>query len=152
VNPLMTRYAERHQIARVMRTALRNRSDVMHECREDVSSLLFAFLTERMHCQMAITNPAPHTAIPLVLIIAACEVVIVSLHDFLVRLTVTAFSIREVRTACHAAGTFRLSRHCVSPFRHEKTSAGIAPIGGRAFKHTFHNTILPCQHWNSREL
>ena len=115
MNPLMTRYAERHQIARVMRTALRNRSDVMHECREDVSSLLFAFLTERMHCQMAITNPAPHTAIPLVLIIAACEVVIVSLHDFLVRLTVTAFSICEIRTACHAAGTFRLSRHHVSP-------------------------------------
>ena len=27
------------------------------------------------------------------------------------------------------------------PLRHEKTSAGIAPIGGRAFKHTFHNTI-----------
>ena len=148
----MAGYAERHQIARVMRAAVGERSDMMDECCANVSPLLFAFLTERMPCQMSVTNPAPYAAIPLMLIVAACEVVIVSLHDFLVRLTVTAFSICEIRTACHAAGTFRLSRHCVSPFRHEKTSAGIAPIGGRAFKHTFHNTILPCQHWNSREL
>ncbi|EJO21975.1 hypothetical protein HMPREF1148_2099 [Selenomonas sp. FOBRC6] len=33
------------------------------------------------------------------------------LHRFFVRLTVATLSIREVRTACHAAGSFRLSRH-----------------------------------------
>ena len=124
----------------------------MHKCREDISALFFAFLAERMPCQVAVTNPAPRAAIPLVLIVTARESFVVPLHRFLVRLTVTAFSVCKIRTACHATGTLRLSRHCVSPFRHEKTSAGIAPIGGRAFKHTFHNTILPCQHWNSREL
>ena len=84
---------------------------MMDERCANVSPLLFAFLTERMPCQMTITNPAPRAAIPLVLIVPTREMVIVSLHNFFVRLTVTAFSIRKVRTACHAAGTFRLSRH-----------------------------------------
>ena len=152
MNPLMTGYAERHQIVFIMCAALRKRLDMMDERRKDISALLFAHLTERMPCQVTVTNPAPYATISGVLIVPTREVLIVSLHNFLVRLTVTAFSICEIRTAFHAAGTFRLSRHCVSPFRHEKTSAGIAPIGGRAFKHTFHDTILPCQHRNSREL
>ena len=115
MNPLMTRHAERHQIALVMCAALRNRSNVMHECRKDVSPPFFALLAERMPCQMTITNPAPRAAIPLVLIVPTREMVIVSLHNFFVCLTVTAFSIRKVRTACHATGAFRFSRHCTSP-------------------------------------
>ena len=111
----MARYAERHQIALLMCAAVGERSDMMDERCKDISALLFAHLTERMPCQVAVTNPAPRAAIPLVLIVASHEVVIVSLHNFLVRLTVTAFSIRKVRTACHAAGSFRLSRHCTSP-------------------------------------
>lgn len=88
---------------------------MMHKRREDVSALLFTHLTERMSRQVSISNPAPYAAIPLVLIVAAREVVVMTLHDFLVRLTVTAFSIRKVRTACHAAGSFRFTGHCVSP-------------------------------------
>ena len=107
----MTRYAERHQIALIMCASLRNRSDMMHECRKDVSPPFFALLAERMPCQMTITNPAPCTAVSLVLIVAAREVVIVPLHDFLMYLTVTAFSICEIRTSCHSAGTFLLFRH-----------------------------------------
>ena len=115
MNPLMTRYAERHQIALLMCAAVREWTYVMHECRENVSAVLFTLLAERMPCQMSVTNPAPHVAIPLVLIIAAREVVIMSLHDFLVLLTVTAFPVCKIRTACHAAGSFRFTGHCVSP-------------------------------------
>ena len=111
----MARCAERHQIARVMRAAVGERSDMMDKRCANVSPPLFTHVTERMPCQISVTNPAPRAAIPFMLIIAACEVVIVSLHNFFVRLTVTALSIRNVRTACHAAGTLRLSRHCVSP-------------------------------------
>ena len=107
----MARYAKRHQIALLMCATARERLDMMHERRENVSPLLFAFLTERMPCQMSVTNPAPRAAIPLVLIVAAREVVVMSLHCFLVRLTVTAFSVRKIRTSCHAAGTFLLFRH-----------------------------------------
>ena len=115
MNPLMTRYAERHQIALVMCSTITERLDVMHKRREDVSALLFALLAERMPRQVSVANPAPYAAIPLVLIVAAREVVVMTLHNFLVDLTVTAFSIRKVRTACHAAGSFRFTGHCVSP-------------------------------------
>ena len=111
VNPLMARYAERHQIALIMCASLRNRSDMMHECRKDVSPPFFALLAERMPCQMTITNPAPRAAIPLVLIVPTREMVIVSLHNFFVRLAVAAFSICKIRTARHAAGALRFSRH-----------------------------------------
>ena len=111
----MTRDAERHQIALIVCTTIRNWSDVMHKCRKDVSASLLAALAKWMPCQVSVTNPAPHVAIPLVLIVPTREVVIVSLHNFFVRLTVTAFSVRKVWTACHAAGSFRLSRHCTSP-------------------------------------
>ena len=111
MNPLMTRYAERHQIALVMRAAVGERSNVMHKRREDVPALLLAALAKWMRCQIAVTNPAPRAAVPLVLIIATSEMVIMPLHRFLVRLAVAAFSIRKVRTARHAAGSLRLSRH-----------------------------------------
>ena len=115
VNLFMAGDAERHQIAFIVCTTIRNRSDVMHKRREDISPPLFAHLTERMPRQVTITNPAPRAAIPLVLIVPTREVLIVSLHNFFVRLTVTAFSIRKIRTACHSTGTLRLSRHHVSP-------------------------------------
>ena len=115
MNPLMTRYAERHQIALLMCAAVGERSDMMDERCANVSPPLFAHLTERMPRQVTITNPAPRAAIPLVLIVTTSESFVVSLHNFFVRFTVTAFSIRKIRTSRHATGTFRLSRHCVSP-------------------------------------
>ena len=111
MNPLMARYAERHQIALVMCAAVREGLDVMHELRDDVSALLFAFLAERIPRQVSISNPAPYATIPLVLIVPTREVVIVPLHRFLVLLAITAFSICKIRASCHAAGTLRLSRH-----------------------------------------
>ena len=115
MNPLMTGYAERHQIVLIVRATVGERSNMMHKRREDVSALLFTHLTERMPRQVSISNPAPYATIPLVLIVAAHEPVIMPLHDFLVRLTVATLSVRQVRAARHAAGTFRLSRHCTSP-------------------------------------
>ena len=111
MNSLVAGYAERHQITLVMRASVGARSDVMHKCREDISALFFASLTERMPRQMSVTNPAPRAAIPLVLIVAAREMLIMTLHRFLVRLAVAALSIRKVRTPRHAAGALRFSRH-----------------------------------------
>ena len=111
----MTRHAERHQIAIVMRATIDERLDVMHERREDVSAPLLAALAKWMRCQVSIANPAPCSAVSLVLIVAAREAVIMPLHDFLVRLAVAAFSVRKVRTARHAAGSLRLSRHRAPP-------------------------------------
>ena len=117
MNPLMARCAERHQIAIVMRATIDERLDVMHERREDVSAPLLAALAKWMRCQVSIANPAPCSAVSLVLIVATREILVVSLHDFLVCLTVTAFLVCEIRTSCHAAGTFRLSRHCFTSIK-----------------------------------
>ena len=111
----MARYAERHQIALVMRATVRERPDVMHKRRENVSAPLLAALAERMPRQVPVTDTSPHAAVSLVLIVATREAVIMSLHRFLVRLAVAALSIRKVRTACHAAGSLRLSRHRAPP-------------------------------------
>lgn len=45
------------------------------------------------------------------LIVAARKVLVVLLHCFLVRLTVTAFPVGKIRTARHAVGTLWLSGH-----------------------------------------
>ena len=90
----MTRYAERHQIALLMCAAVREGLDVMHKRREDVSAPLLATLTQRMPRQVSVTNPAPYAAIPLVLIVATGKMLVMSLHDFLVRLAVAALPVR----------------------------------------------------------
>ena len=107
----MTTNAERHQVVLVMCAAVGERSNMMHKRRENISALFFAFLTERMPCQVSVTNPAPRAAIPLVLIVPACEAVIMPLHRLLMNVTIAAFSVCEIRTARHAAWSFRLSRH-----------------------------------------
>ena len=115
VDLLMTEYAERHQIILIMRASVREWTNVMDKRREDVSALLLAGLAEWMPCQVSVTNPAPRAAVPLVLIVATSEMVIMPLHCFLVRLAVAALSIRKVRTPRHAAGSLRLSRHRAPP-------------------------------------
>ena len=94
MNPLMTGYAERHQIALLMCATVSKRSDVMHKHRKDISSLLFALLTKRMPRQVTVTNASPCAAVSLVLIVAAHEVVVMPLHDFLVLLAVAALPVR----------------------------------------------------------
>jgi len=111
MNPLMAGYTERHQVALIVRAAVGERSNMMHECRENVSALLFALLAERIPRQVSISNPAPCAAIPCVLIVATGKMLVMSLHDFLVRLTVATLPVRKVRAARHAAGALRLSRH-----------------------------------------
>ena len=115
MNPLMARGAERHQILCIMRATIGERLDVMHKRREDVSAPLLAALAKWMRCQVSVTDFLPRTSVSLMLIVATSEVVIMPLHRFFVRLTVATLSIREVRTARHAAGTLRFSWHCTSP-------------------------------------
>ena len=115
MNPLMARYAERHQIALIVRAAVGERSNMMHKRRKDVSALLFALLTDRIPRQVTVTDFLPRTSVSLMLIVAAREVVVMTLHNFLVLLAVAALPVRKVRAARHTAGSLRLSRHCTSP-------------------------------------
>ena len=131
MNIFVTRHAERHQIVLVMRAAMADRLDVMHERRRHKASALSAHLTQWFFRQVSVTNLSPHTAVSLVLPVAASESFVVPLHRLLMLLAVAALAVRQVGTAAVAARTFRFPRHLAPLFGHEKTSAGIAPVGGR---------------------
>ena len=94
-----------------MRAAIAERLDVMHERRRHKASVRSAHLAQRFSCQMSVANPAPHTAVSLMLPIAASESFVVPLHRLLMLLAVAALSVREIRAACHAARAFRFPRH-----------------------------------------
>ena len=133
MDALVTGRAERHQVVLVMCAAVGERLDVMHKRRENISALFFAFLTERMPCQISISNPAPRAAISFMLIVPACEAVIMPLHRLLVIVTIAAFSVCEIRTARHAAWSFRLSRrlHHLPSYRFhriQKSTAAAVPL------------------------
>ena len=111
MNLFVARHAERHQILIVMRAAIAERLDVMHERRRHEASALSAHLAQRFSHQMAVANPAPRATVPLMLSIAASKAFVVTLHRLLMLLAVPALPVREIRTACHAARAFRFPRH-----------------------------------------
>ena len=131
MNLFVARYAERHEIALVMRAAIAKRLDVMHKRRRNETSVRSAHLAQRFSCQVSVANLSPRASVPLVLPVAASEAFVVLLHRLLVLLAVAALLVCEIGTACHAARAFRFPRHLAPLFGHEKTSAGIAPVGGR---------------------
>ena len=149
MNLFVARHTERHEIALVMRATIAERLDVMHKRRRHEAPVLSAHLAQRFSHQMAVANLSPRATVPLMLSIAASESFVVPLHRLLVLLAIAALPVCEIRTACHATRAFRFPRHLAPLFGHEKTSAGIAPVGG--YKYTFHNTILSRQHLNARE-
>ena len=111
MNFLVTADAKRHEIVLVMRAAIAERLDVMHERRRHKASVRSAQLTQRLSCQMPVANLSPHTAVPLMLPIAASESFVVPLHRLLMLLAVAALLVCQIRAACHAARTFRFPRH-----------------------------------------
>ena len=125
MNFLVTADAERHEIALVMRAAIAERLDVMHERRRHKASVLFAHLAQRFSCQTPVTNLSPHTAVPLVLSVAASKTFVVPLHRFLMLLAVAALAARQIGTATVATWAFRFPRHRF-PFI-KKATDGISP-------------------------
>ena len=125
MNLFVARHAKRHEIALVMRAAIAERLDVMHERRRDEASVRSAHLTQRLSCQMSVTNLSPRAAVPLVLSVAASEAFVVPLHRPLVLIAVAALPVRKIGTTCHAARTFRFPRHRFTSIK--KATDGISP-------------------------
>ena len=111
MNLFMTRHAKRHEIALVMRAAIAERLDVMHECRRHEASLRPAHLAQRFSYQMPVANLSPHAAVSLMLPITASEALVVPLHRLLMLLAVAALLVCQIRAARHTAGAFRFPRH-----------------------------------------
>ena len=121
----MTANAKRHEIALVMRAAIAERLDVMHECRRDEVSVRSAHLAQRFSCQMPVANLSPHTAVSLMLSVAASEALVVPLHRLLMLLAVAALAVHQIGTAAVATWAFRFPRHRF-PFI-KKATDGISP-------------------------
>ena len=117
----MTANAERHEIALIMRAAIAERLDVMHERRRHEAPVRSAHLTQRFSCQMPVANLSPRASVPLMLSVAASESFVVPLHRLLVLFAVAALLVCEIRTACHAARAFRFSRHLAPPTKKPPT-------------------------------
>ena len=135
MNFLVTANAERHEIALVMRAAIAERLDVMHERRRHKASTLSAHLTQRLSCQMSVANLSPYAAIPLVLSVAASEAFVVPLHQLLMLLAVAALPVRQIGTAAVAARTFRFPRHRFTSLGMKKPPQGLLPLEAE-FAHT----------------
>ena len=122
---LVTANAKRHEIALVMRAAIAERLDVMHERRRDEVSVRSAHLTQRFSCQMPVANLSPRASVPLMLSVAASKAFVVPLHRLLVLFAVATLPVCEIRAACHAARTFRFPRHLAPPTK--KPPTGFLP-------------------------
>ena len=135
---LMTTGAQAPQIALVICAAISEWLHMMHQrChrRSPQPKTLFA---EWMRRDVAVADSLPRTSISLVLIVATGEMLVVPLHQAPMFLAVTAPAVGQIGTAAVWFHWHWLHLD----FGHEKTSAGIAPIGGvRSYFSMIQNTM-----------
>jgi hypothetical protein len=108
---LVARPAKAHQIRLIIRSAFRERNDVMNFIHRDISSVLETFLAERVLVDIARSDALPCSAVSFAGRVAAGELLIVLIHQSLVLITVLLTVFAEVRAARVAAGTFWFSWH-----------------------------------------
>jgi hypothetical protein len=141
MNLLMATGTQTPKIALVIRAAIGKGLHMMHQRCHGCSSQTKALLTERMRRDVSVTDFLPRTSIPLMLIVATGEMLVVPLHQPAMFLAVACPAVSQIRTVAVSAGAFRFRWHRIHlDFGHEKTSAGIAPLGGHDFFTLFYGT------------
>ena len=129
------------KIALVIRAAIGEWLHMMDEGCHACSPQPKALLAERMRRDVSVAHLSPATSIPLMLIVATGKMLVVPLHEASMFLAVAALTVGQIWTATVSAGAFRFRWHRVHlDFWHEKTSAGIAPLGGHDFFTLFYDT------------
>ena len=108
---LVTGTAERHQVALIVRPASGKRNDVVNFFDRDIAPMLQTFLTEGMFLNIPRANCSPSAAIAFGNVIAACEFLVVLLHQRLVDFAVLFAILTEISTARPSAWSFWLHRH-----------------------------------------
>ena len=141
MNFLMTTGTQTSQIALIIRAAVSQRLHVMNESCHRRSPQPKALLAERMRRDISVTDFLPRIAVSLMLIVATGEMLVVTLHEAPMFLAVACLAVGQIWTASVTAGAFWFRWHRVHlDFWHEKTSAGIAPLGGHDFFTLFYAT------------
>jgi len=141
MNLLMATGAQAPKIALVVRPAIGQWLHMMHQRCHACSPQPKAFLAERMRRDVSVADFLPRIAVPFMLIVATGEMLIMPLHQAPMFLAIARPAVGQIRTATVSAGAFRFRWHEIHlDFGHEKTSAGIAPLGGHDFFTLFYGT------------
>ena len=121
----MTDDAQALQVALVMSAAICQRFDVMHQSGLGKSSLTLTPFTKRMAADVAVPNLTPVLIVPLVVVVATGEVLVVPFHHLAVVFAVTAFVVCQLWAATIPTGSLWFSWHSGSPrFRALKNLLG----------------------------
>ena len=126
---LMATGAQAPQVAFIIRSAIGKGLHMMHQGCHRRFPQSEALLAERMRRDVSVTDFLPRISIPLMLIVATGEMLVVPLHKTSMFLAVACPAVGQIGTAAVSAGAFRFrwqSHH----LGNKKTSAGIAPFGG----------------------
>ena len=134
----MATSAQALEIALVIRSAIGDGLHMMDEGCYHCSPQPKALLAERMRRDVSVAHLSPATSVPLVLIVATGEMLIMSLHQAPMFLAVSSFAVGQVWAATVAAGAFRFRWHGHHlDFGHEKSPRRDCSLEGSVFHYTF---------------
>lgn len=107
----MTADAQALQIALIMSATICQWFDVMHQSGLGESSMTLTPFTKRMAADVAVSNLTPVLIVPLVVVVATDEVLVVLLHHLAVVFAVTAFVVYQLWAATIPTGSLWFSWH-----------------------------------------
>ena len=135
---LMATGAQALEIALVIRSAIGDGLHMMDEGCYHCSPQPKALLAERMRRDVSVAHLSPATSVPLVLIVATGEMLVMPLHQAPMFLAVSSFAVGQVWAATVAAGAFRFRWHGHHlDFGHEKSPRRDCSLEGSVFHYTF---------------
>ena len=111
----MAANAKALQIVLIMSAAICQRFDVMHQLCLGESSLTLTPFTKRMAADVAVSNLTPVLIVPLVVVVATGEVLVVPFHHLAMVFAVTAFVVCQLWAATIPTGSLWFSWHSGSP-------------------------------------
>ena len=141
--------AQALEIALVIRAAICDGLHMMHQGCHRRSPQPKALLAERMRRDVSVAHLSPATSVPLMLIVATGEMLIMPLHQAPMILAVARPAVGQIRTATVSAGAFGFRWHGIHLGK-QKSPRGFMPSKAR-FRFYFHDTILSRQHRNDSE-
>ena len=149
MNPLMAGHAQTLQVFFAVGTTSGDGLLVMHQLCHHILPMLLTQLAERVTVDVSIPDLTPSFAVSLMLIVATGKMLVMLLHKLSVVFAVTALVVGQIWAAAVSARPLRFRWHRIH-LGNKKTSAGIAPFGGR-YRFFFHDTILALWGRNSSE-
>lgn len=111
VNPFMAGHTQALQILLGIGAARRDWLLVMHQFCHHILPMLLAYLANGVAADVSVPDLSPTAAVPLVLVIATGEVLVVLLHHLSVLFAVTAFVVCQPWAATEPAGALWFHGH-----------------------------------------